>query len=135
MIQTLQLEKWSGGWGAALTLPCPDSISVDQSGNVTFVFQDPTTNVRASIASYLCVNVQQQRTRAGSYVCIADPSPAFMRATWQEVIELGADQQTVQRTGALMLPSYQVSRTREDFQLILYQCSSIYTRGSGVVIP
>ncbi|GEM47219.1 hypothetical protein [Deinococcus cellulosilyticus] len=135
MIQTLTLETWAAGWTGLISLPAPDSISVDQSGNITWTISDPTEDVRAAVSAFLSRNVNQQRTRAGTYVCIADPTPQLVRATWQEVVQLGADQNTVTATGALVMPSYTVARTREDITLVLYICGTVITRGSGVVIP
>lgn len=127
------------------TLPMPESALEDAAGNVTFEFTEPMWDVRTELKKYVSSQVEQYRTRAGTYVCVADrvfvpniePPAALLLVEWKEILPHEPVNRTRNRslTGVLVMSGHRNSRRETGLTLVVYRADRVVVRNSFLVYP
>lgn len=117
--------------GASITLPMPESIETDASGNVTFTFKDATSDLRAALASVLAGNVEQHRTRGATFIVIADSGAVQVDVAYAEVDAWTATTRAKTVRGAITAPASRFARAEDTLTLVAYRADSVFTRGGA----
>ncbi|NJK43214.1 MAG: hypothetical protein HC933_02170 [Pleurocapsa sp. SU_196_0] len=121
---------------ATIQLPMPESVTRDAVGNVTFEFSEYLSDLPSSLQTLCSRNVEQYRTRLGTFVCVSDTDGKLFTATWDEVDPFASASSARARsaTGVLVLASDRFERRGMTVGVALYRCDRLYIRGTGDVI-
>ena len=117
--------------GATITLPPAQKADLDQqTGNVTFGWDRPRDFIEPLLVGHVARNVQQSRTRLGTFGVISDPGAVLVRLSWTRGtnVEL-TDVQTL--TCVLVLPQASFTPSGLQQSLVAYRADVLYIRGSG----
>lgn len=128
-----------------ITLPMPESAVEDASGNVTFEFLEPLSDLRDQLRLYVSHQVEQYRTRAATFVCVADrvftpgtePPAALLLVEWTEVLPFGTGSRTRARsvTGVVVISGVRNSRRETGLTLVVYRADRVVSRFLGLAYP
>lgn len=114
-----------------IILPAPEHTEVDpQTGNIIWTFSRRISKLSA----VLSCNVQQQRTRSGTYAVIADAGATFALITYQSGTNSQSQPQAL-ATGVLSLAGIGSDTMRYSYILTLTRCDVLYTRDGQRVQP
>ena len=107
-----------------IILPAPEHTEVDpQTGNIIWT---SSRNI-PQLASVLSRNVQQQRTRSGTYAVIADAGATLALITYRSGTNSEGQPQAL-ATGVLSLAGVGSDAMRYSYTLTLTRCDVLYTR-------
>lgn len=123
----------------AVILPLADTIETDDVGNVTLSWDNPFNvvtgkNARAylaDLAPYLSQRVQQQTTRGGYWLCIADPGARPCLVRWLEINPWTATSTVRQMHCLVTLATRRDSWKDQGFRLVLLRANRLRARGTG----
>lgn len=107
-----------------IILPAPEHTEADpQTGNIIWTW----TRRLPQLSAALSRNVQQQRTRSGTYAVIADTGATLVQITYQSGTNSQSQPQAL-ATGVLSLAGVGSDAMRYSYTLTLTRCDVLYTR-------
>lgn len=108
----------------AIVLPAPEHTEADpQTGNVIWTWTQRITD----LSGVLSRNVQQQRTRSGTYAVIADAGATLALVTYRSGSN-AQSQALATAAGTLSLGAVGSDTARYSYTLTLTRCDVLYTR-------
>lgn len=124
--------------GATIILPAVEDLSIDAIGNVSLSWAEYITDLPLLLDSICATRVEQFRTHAGTFTCLADEGAKLFVMNWEELrpyrtaLETGTISRSVQ--GVLQLVSKRTDRRSCGISAVLYKADAVYARVTGAVI-
>jgi hypothetical protein len=124
--------------GIALELPAPESVATDAIGNVTFTWAEYLTDLPFMFEGICATRLEQFRTNANTFVCLADAGVQSFLVGWEELRVFQEESQTPtisrQVLGVPVLVSKSIERRANGISCVVYRADAVYARVSGTVI-
>jgi len=125
----------------ALTIYGEAVFERDASANLTVSWEDPLLTrdpaarlTRADLEGFISENVEQQRNRAGAYLCLTDPLGVLLRVQWGEGDPwAGALLATQELYAVGVLSGASASLRGDRMSLVFYRADYRFGRGSGLL--